>query len=386
MKTLILILSIIIQSISPAVGQEILQKTSKYKFQIEESLEKRITQTLDSLLQELRVGKISDKYISKANGDLTKRVLHRYIISPQKKSEELIDQTIYLINLYPIEETKSIVTLSHTTSETENPELLLMYSLIADVSDKQVSFANPITYYTRFWKQKQIGRINYHFRDTINLKRARNFDQKNEAIAMKLGVEPEYFDFYMTYNEQEVLKLLGIDYSTYRNGQTRNGFGVYVNIICAIMNNEDFSHDVFHYYSGKINKTTNRNLVAEEGIAYAWGNAYYTDAADEMITQERLVSELKKLLSSSRDINLYEWFKENPKVLNHLATEISVRSTIASVLVREVERIKGLDGVMQLINSGRENAIENFLSIIDQLLMINDQNFHNEVRQLIEKY
>ena len=55
-----------------------------------------------------------------------------------------------------------------------------------------------------------------------------------------------------------------------------------------------FSHDIFHYYSGKVNKNENRNWITEEGIAYSWGNAYYTNSNGEMIEQQILIDELKK--------------------------------------------------------------------------------------------
>ena len=126
-----------------------------------------------------------------------------------------------------------------------------------------------------------------------------------------MGLEPDAFDLYMCYNEQEVLQLLGIDYCIDRNGQTRNGFGVYTSTICSIMNHEDFSHDVFHYYSEKINRNENRNWVTEEGVAYLWGNAYYTNiTTGEMIEQEELTNELRNYIQANPEVSLYELFEK----------------------------------------------------------------------------
>ena len=95
------------------------------------------------------------------------------------------------------------------------------------------------------------------------------------------------------------IHLLGFGYSLYSNGKYRDGYGVDTKTIFAVMNNEDFSHDMFHYYSGQINKRENRNWITEEGIAYAWGNAYYTDKNGEMISNKRLITELKDYLAKN---------------------------------------------------------------------------------------
>ena len=128
----------------------------------------------------------------------------------------------------------------------------------------------------------------------------------------------------MCENYQEANRLLGVEFSVYENSKYRTGYGVVANTIFSIMNNEDFSHDVFHYYSGKINERKNRNWITEEGIAYLWGNAYYTDPNGEMITHQQLVEELKKYLQENPNETLYNLFENNPTIFTHLAPEVSV--------------------------------------------------------------
>ena len=84
----------------------------------------------------------------------------------------------------------------------------------------------------------------------------------NQIKQEKIGVQSEDFDFYMCENYQEILRLLGVEYSVYENSKYRTGYGVDSNTIFSIMNHEDFSHDIFHYYSGKINKREDRNWIA----------------------------------------------------------------------------------------------------------------------------
>ncbi|UII76327.1 hypothetical protein LV716_00610 [Flagellimonas sp. HMM57] len=179
---------------------------------------------------------------------------------------------------------------------------------------------------------------------------------------------------------------MGFKYSLFPNGKYRDGYGVDSKTIFAIMSNEDFSHDIFHYYSGKINKREDRNWITEEGIAYLWGNAYYTDNNGEMITHQRLVLELHNYLSKNPKTNLYELFKSNKKIFHHIAPEISVRSTISGIIAQEIETKKGKEGITKLINAGRENRLESYLKATDELIGINKKNFNVIVKKLIENY
>lgn len=188
----------------------------------------------------------------------------------------------------------------------------------------------------------------------------------------------------MTDNFQEISELLSFGYSVYSNGKYKDGYGVDSKTIFAIMGNEDFSHDTFHYYSGQINKRENRNWITEEGIAYAWGNAYYTDKNGKMITQKRLVLKLQDYLSKNPDTNLYELFIDNKKIFNNIAPEISVRSVISGIITNKVEMEKGEDGISKLINAGRKNRLESYLIVTDELIGINKENFNSKVAKLIK--
>ncbi|MEM9867589.1 MAG: hypothetical protein AAF765_07880 [Bacteroidota bacterium] len=190
----------------------------------------------------------------------------------------------------------------------------------------------------------------------------------------------------MCDDEQEVLNLLGVGLMAERTGQTRNGFGVYLKTICSIMDHEDFSHDVFHYYSGKVNASKNRNWITEEGVAYLWGNAYYTDKNGEMISHSRLVNELKAYMTQNADTDLLDLFTNNTKIFKDIAPEISVTSTISGIFAQEVEDRKGMEGVQLLINCGSKNRMENYFKAIESLLGVTKKNFNKRLAHLIAKY
>ncbi len=366
-------------------AQVLIKKPSFFKSELEGNLEGQIIFALDSLFTDMNDYDISEAHLSYKNRTLTKAVLNRYFISALKRKKANFTQySNQLCNLYPLNKNQfmvSIALISKTSLELE-----YKIQLLANLENGGIKFSSPLYYYARNWKIHKVGNITYHFRDSIQVSRAQVFDEKNTRIANKLGLKPDEFDFFMCHNEQEVLRLLGIQLMDRRSGSTRNGFGVYSKAICSIMNHEDFSHDVFHYYSGKVNEDKNRNWVTEEGVAYVWGNAYYTDKDGEMISHERLVLELKKYVEENPEADVLNLFIKNTKIFNHIAPEISVRSTIAGVFVKEVEEKEGIDGVLQLINCGSKNRIEKYMDTLNELLGINGKNFNKHLSKLLATY
>ncbi|MEL6975112.1 MAG: hypothetical protein AAGL29_06910 [Bacteroidota bacterium] len=251
-------------------GQNLISKPSYFKTELDSIVEQHIVIRLDSLFQDMSDFKLSTQYLNQEESELTAAVLKRYFISPIRRKRTFFkDYTFKIINLYPINSTDFFLTVAVAKKETS--EVHHIIDLLATPLRGKIVFSSPIKYHTRFWKNHKVGNINYHFRDTIKLSNAKEFDRKNTLISQKLGLSPDSFDFYMCYNEQEVLNVLGIRFLSDRSGLTRNGFGVYTKTICAIENHEDFSHDVFHYYSGKVNQPQDRNWITEEGVAYLLG-------------------------------------------------------------------------------------------------------------------
>nr|WP_297915326.1 hypothetical protein [uncultured Allomuricauda sp.] len=384
MKKLLVPLFLIVY-INSGLAQNFITKPGFFKSEMENDMADKVIKALDQLYQDMADHDLSGEFLTASHQDLTMAVLNRYLISPLKRRRTRLGNfTNQIMHLYPIAAEKCMVSIGHITKTTS--ELQYQISLIADISGPKITFSNPLHHYARYWKKQRIGNITYHFRESINVARALAFDEKNSMIAEKFGISPDKFDFYMCDDEQEVLNLLGVGLMAERTGQTRNGFGVYLKTICSIMNHEDFSHDVFHYYSGKVNASKNRNWITEEGVAYLWGNAYYTDKNGEMISHSRLVNELKAYMTQNADTDLLDLFTNNTKIFKDIAPEISVTSTISGIFAQEVEDQKGMEGVQLLINCGSKNRMENYFKAIESLLGVTKKNFNKRLAQLIAKY
>ncbi len=387
MKQTITTLAIIF-SISITFAQSNIKIPDYVNFTMDSLTKVSVLNTFDALFTELKQGTINTDYLTPKNSDLTKSVLQDLMDYELKKdsiTSKLEDKQ--LINIYPVSKNEQFLTIIYDQpNDTNLPKIQYIFNLVATTINDKTTFAIPLDYLTRNWKVEKVGNTTYHFTDQINVKRAEIFDQKHKIIASNLGIIPEELDFYMCDNYQEILKLLGFEYSLNKNGNYRNGYGVDAKTIFSIMNNEDFSHDILHYYSGQLYDKDDRNWVTEEGLAYNWGNAYYTDQNGEMISQERLVNELKKYLLEYPNTNIFDLFWNNTKIFNRIATEISVRSVISGIILNEIEKEKGLTGINKMLTCGRAKTMISYLKETDELIGVNRDNFDLKVSELLEKF
>jgi len=367
-------------------AQTVIHKPENLRIDIEDTLKNKILNSLDSLFFQVDQERVDERLLDQSDQNvfnLTKGVLSWLSNETTEKDSIPNFYKRQLINMYPVSVNEYFISIAYMgIKNDEIPVLKTISNLIASKNNEKIVFSIPLNYLTRRWQTKTVGNVTYYFKGELNLERAKLFDKKNNQIAGKFGLKPEKFDFYMTENYQEVKSLLGYKYSLMDNGKTENGAGVYYNTIFAIMHNEDFSHDVFHYYSEQIHE--NRNWIAEEGIAYSWGNAYYAKQNGEMIELQELVDYLKKYMQNNSEISLWKLYEEDTKIFNALAKEISVRSTIAALLCDEIERQKGMEGIKLIISCGK--GLDNYIKTLTELIAINKDNFDFEVKKLIDKY
>jgi hypothetical protein len=283
-----------------------------------------------------------------------------------------------LINLYPVENEQYLLTLAYTKGN----EIGRIFTFLAKETAGKIVFASPIQYNTKYWKTANIGTITYFYPDTIDTERAEVFNQKNRLMAKKLGLPVRNWDVYMCRNYQEVLQIQGCFYESATNGYVNSGYIVDPKTLFSVMNDEDFSHDVFHMYATEIRGKI-RNRTAEEGIAYLWGNIYHPGKVGKAPGQKDLVPLLQQYLETHKNMTLLDLFDKNPDVLAEYGYPhpISVKSIISGVICEEIEKQKGAAGIIELIKCG--SGDENYFQSVENLIGINRDNFNEKVYQLL---
>ena len=343
-----------------------------------DTLTEQIINSLDKLLISIDNEKLDTTLISNENADFNRN----FFADLKGIADKDTIQKYFrgqLINLYPIENKQYLLTLAYTK---EN-EIGWILSFIAKENNGEICFTNPIQYNTKYWKSAKIGTLTYFFPDTINTQRAENFNQKNILMAQKLGLPVQNWDVYICRNYQEVLQIQGYFYEFTQNGIINSGYIDDPKTLFSVMNDEDFSHDVFHIYAHKIRGEKRRNYTAEEGIAYLWGNAYHIGKAGKAPEQKDLVPLLRQYVQKHKDVKLLDLFEKNPDVLAEYGypKPIQVKSVISGIICEKIEKQKGEEGIIELIKCG--SGDDNFFQCIENLIGINRNNFDEIVYNLI---
>ena len=339
--------------------------------------QRRLINALDTLISHVNNNKLVLSETDPIGSELSASVLGTLKGIENNAAEK--DAHFYkpqLVNLYPVDNDQYFLSVAYIAGNS----LRAIFNVVATIHPDKITFSVPVFYQTRNWMTAKVGNITYHYSDYINLARAKKFNEDNTRIAQKLGVKPEHFDFYLVKNHQELWCLLGYEYDSKAAGMVADGYGVDGGVIFSIMHNENFSHDTFHYYSAKI-RTQPRNSAADEGVAYSWGNAYYTDESGEILTQKQVANQLKQYLQRHPNTSLLELFTKNPMILDH---QTKVRSLLSSLICDEVERHKGVAGIKSLLDCGRGD--DQYFKVVNDITGINPANFDVEVGRLLKRY
>jgi hypothetical protein len=329
----------------------------------------RVGKCIDTLLSSIRKGQIDSSLIEDTDKDISMSFFLSF-------DSMMLGAPAKMINFYPIGERKYLCWVSFEDSS----GLLAIVDFLASLGDGGVRLGTPLPWLTRHWRRMDLATVTYHFDGKFDRQAALAFDRKNRAIASWLGLRPTHLDFYLTANYQEIKHLFGMEYNVQSVGLARYGYFIDTTGIFAIQGNEDFSHDIVHFYSSKFRGKVRRNAAADEGLAYWWGNAYYTDAKGQMISLGVLASDLRRYLAQHQEASFWELFSKNPKILTKRAGEVSVRAVISGIILAEVEKKKGIPGIRQVLLCGPGD--DAFLGAIDQLIGIDKKNFDSKVRAL----
>jgi hypothetical protein len=329
----------------------------------------QIRTVIDTLFAGISRGHIPPGLITGTQEDLSREMLE-YLQNRQGPGV-----THEIINCYSIDSHTYRVMIACNKADT----LQQICTFDVRIAAGQGTVDLPLWHDTRNWPTAQAGTLRYRYDHDFDTVSARAFDAANRRIAGKLNLPVDSFNFYLADNYQQIMQWLGLTYDRATAGQSDDGFNIEQTIF-AIQHNEDFSHDLVHYYVYKIRKGP-RNPYAEEGVAYYWGNAYYPDAEGHLITLDRLKKELRVYLAAHQGVDLLTSFRQNQRGVFGPVKQISMRSTLSGVIAETVEQKYGVDGVIKLLNCGAGEA--NYFKVTQSLIGINADNFNQEMLSLL---
>lgn len=198
-----------------------------------------------------------------------------------EENEEFNDALFYkpyLTNVVALEVNSFLIQVSYIGTKENNAFLRASFELIAYKKNSSFVFSSPLLRNTQNWKVEKAGNNIFHYRNTINKNKVKEFGKLASAFDLKLKSENKVTDFYCTDNLTELQKLVGVQYKSDYNGRVQSVWSSTIgNRKVVVFGNQnatfsDFDpHDLFHDRLSLVIARSKLNRPVEEGCAYLYG-------------------------------------------------------------------------------------------------------------------
>lgn len=306
-----------------------------------------------------------------------------------EKSEKYKDDNFYkgyLTNVVQIDNINFLIQFSYIGINENVPILLASFEVLAKQKENQFYFYSPLKRNTMSWQTKKIGNCTFHFKNTLNSKKASEYVKAVAAFDDKLKATSGQIEWYGCEDLPEILQTIGVKFKLDYNGLVSSTFNANENntiLLVSGASNTTFDsfdpHDLWHDRLRNVLSPSITNKPVDEGCAYLYGGSWG-------ISWEQILKIFKDKVSSdpaSDWLTLYEQFYNfGESKQNHLV----VSYVINALIIEKIEKEKGFAAVLELLSCGKyEKGNENYFKILEKLTGINKSNFNHNVWILIKK-
>lgn len=283
-----------------------------------------------------------------------------------------------ILKSYPVGNGNYRLTIGFTGIKDGQPFIYQITELKAVPFKDHYRFFCPFEDNTKHFESKTFDNVTYHYSTSINESKANEFvDFTHELAKLTRNPIPK-LEYYSFNSLDELLKSYGFLYSArqcnflcYDLGFTDNQGKTYI----TGTDNENY---VFGYISEYFyyNLPNRDNIYAPflQGLS-----AYYGGYALSFDDMETMKSQFRNELRAKPSINFLDEFKKGRKssVNRHFSFYV-----MSAFLYEKALNEVSFDEILKLIYSG--NKGEHFFENLDEVMNVNEENFHKIILELIE--
>ena len=290
----------------------------------------------------------------------------------------------YLTNIVPLKDNNYLIQISYIGTDNNIALLRASFEFIAHKTNNSFTFSSPLLTNTKNWKTEKIGNNIFHYQNSINKDKVKEFNKLATSFDLKLKATNKITDYYCCDNIIELEKLVGIDYKSDYNGMNESvlssSFGTRKLIVLGNNNstfNEFDPHDLWH---DRLSLVVPRNKVykpLDEACAYLYGGSWG-------ISWKQILKTFKEKVAINKNINWAE-IKETPLNFGesqekHLMADYVVNALI----VQKLEKEKGFSAVWEFLNCGKwEKGNQKYYQSLEKLTGITKSNYNDKIWELI---
>ncbi|AIG29179.1 hypothetical protein IA01_01240 [Flavobacterium psychrophilum] len=352
----------------------------------------------DSLVAKQLVTSLNDLLIAKEkpndenNNVLISERIETYILLDEmngiEKSGKYKDDNFYkpyLTNVVKLNDNEYYIQLSYIGIYENKPMLRASFELIAHKTAHSFLFSSLLLRNTKDWKTEKVGNNIFHYKQTINKVKTKEFNKLTASFDLKLKSTQKITEYYCTDNIIEMQKLIGVDYKSDYNGRKESvwssSFGdrkLYVLGNNSSTFNDFDPHDTWHNSLYSVASRSKINRPIDEGCAYIYGGGSWG------ISWKDVFAKFKDKVASNANT---DWAVCKEKPLNFNTPEIYLYAdyVVNALLIRKIEKEKGFAGVWEFLNCGKlEKGNENYYKSLEKLTGITKANYNDKVWELIK--
>ncbi len=336
-----------------------------------------LEESLEAFLAEAQHGTYSEAYVDTLH--LKKYEFFFSKLAGIGKNNNPIFNDPIILKSYTPDQHTYFITVAFTGVKEERPFIYQITEFKTVPYQDHYRFYCPFEERTTNFKAKKIKDVTYHYSGTIDEQKANLFASFKDELAELTKTPKSPLDYYSFENLDELLKSYGFLYSArqcnflcYDLGFTDNGGKFYL----TGTNNEN-------YRFGYIGDYLYENLANRENIYWPFVqgvSTYYGGYGLSYDSMEDLKQQFRAELKKNPSIDFLEEFKKGRKssIERHFSYYV-----MCAFLCEETLQHKGFDEVLKLVYSGAEG--EQFFDKLEEVLSINERNFHRAIERLIRE-
>ena len=345
---------------------------------------KNLTTSLNDFLFSAQKPNVDNKFVFESEKIETFIQLDEvYGIEKSGKYKDDFFYKPYLTNVVLLKDNNYLIRISYIGTNESMAMLRASFEFIAHKINNSFTFSSPLLRNTEKWKTEKIGNNTFHYQNTINKEKIKEFNKLTYSFDLKLQSTNKITDYYCTDNIIEMQKLIGVDYKSDYNGRTESVWSSSYGdrkIIVYGNNNSTFNefdpHDLFHDRLSLVISKNKVNKPVDEGCAYLYGGSWG-------FTWKEIFKAFKEQIASNKNTNWTE-IKETPISFKTGNYPNQADYIVNALLVKKIEKEKGFTGVWELLNVGPfEKGNEKYYKTLEKLTRITKAKYNDKIWELI---
>lgn len=258
-----------------------------------------------------------------------------------------------------------------------NPFIYQITELKAVPFEDHYRFYCPFADNTAHFESKTYDTVTYYFSQAIDESRAAEFAQFKKTLAELTDTPNAELNYYCFQSLDELLKAYGFLYSARQCNFLCYDLGFTDNAGATYMTGTANENYVFGYIGDYIAA----NLPNEDQMYWPFVQGlatYYGGYGLSYEDLDELKGQFRNELKNNPSLDLLEEFKQGRKssVNRHFSYYV-----MSAFLCEEILKKGDFDDVLKLVYSGKNG--ESFFENLNEVLDINEQNFHESLLKLI---